>query len=152
MELNSIKNIIEESLKEIGYELYDISFKKEMGDLVLEVVVDKDDPIDMNMIVEVSEFISNKLDEIDPIEDEYVLNVSSLGAEKPLSVEKLPKYVGNFIHLHLKNPVDGENIYEGILENVSDDKLVLSYKIKTRTKKIEVELTNIYKVRLAIKF
>lgn len=152
MELNSIKNIIEESLKEIGYELYDISFKKEMGDLVLEVVVDKDDPIDMNMIVEVSEFISNKLDEIDPIEDGYVLNVSSLGAEKPLSVEKLPKYVGNFIHLHLKNPVDGENIYEGILENVSDDKLILSYKIKTRTKKIEVELTNIYKVRLAIKF
>ena len=152
MELSSIKNVLEEFLKEHGYELYDISFKKEMGDLVLEVIVDKDAPIDMDMIVDISEKISLKLDEVDPIEDEYVLNVSSLGAEKPLSVEKLPKYVNSYIHLHLKNPVDGENIYEGILEEVNENKLILSYKIKTRTKKIEVELDNIYKVRLAIKF
>ena len=152
MELNSIKNVLEEFLKEHGYQLYDISFKKEMGDLVLEVIVDKDAPIDMDMIVDISEKISLKLDEVDPIEDEYVLNVSSLGAEKPLNLEKLPKYVNSYIHLHLKNPVDGENIYEGILEEVNENKLILSYKIKTRTKKIEVELDNIYKVRLAIKF
>lgn len=152
MELNSIKQLLEDFLEEIGYELYDISFKKEMGDLVLEVIVDKDSPIDMDMICDVSEKISSKLDEINPIEEGYILNVSSLGAEKPLTVEKLPKYINSFIHLHLKHPVDGENIYEGILEDVKDNKLILSYKIKTRTKKIEVELDNIYKVRLAIKF
>lgn len=152
MDLNTIKLHIEKLLSTLGYELYDISFKKEMGDLVLDIVVDKDEPIDMDMITSVSEAISLKLDEIDPIEDEYVLNVSSLGAEKPLTIEKLPKYVNNFIHLHLKNPIDGENIYEGILEYADESKLILSYKIKTRTKKIEVELTNIYKVRLAIKF
>lgn len=152
MDLNTIKLHIEKLLSTLGYELYDISFKKEMGDLVLDIVVDKDEPIDMDMITSVSEAISLKLDEIDPIGDEYVLNVSSLGAEKPLTIEKLPKYVNNFIHLHLKNPIDGENIYEGILEYADESKLILSYKIKTRTKKIEVELTNIYKVRLAIKF
>lgn len=152
MDLSIIKKHICELLSTLGYELHEISFKKEMGDLVLDIVVDKDEPIDMDMITSVSEAISSKLDEIDPIEEEYVLNVSSLGAEKPLTVEKLPKYVNNFIHLHLNHPIDGENIYEGILEYADDKKLVLAYKIKTRTKKIEVELTNIYKVRLAIKF
>lgn len=152
MELTSLKAFIEEVLEQEGYELYSLSFKKEMSDLVLEVIVDKDELIDLNMISELSEKISLKLDEVDLIEHEYVLNVCSLGVEKPLKVEKLDKYVGAFINLHLTNPINGENIYEGEIISVNDNKLVLAYRVKTRTKQIEVDLTNIYKVRLAIKF
>lgn len=152
MDISKVEQIIKTVLDDNGYELYSLSFKKEMSDFVLEVIVDKDELIDMNMICEISEKISLKLDETDPIEQEYVLNVCSLGCEKPLKINKLDKYIGSYIHLHLHHPINGENIYEGELISVNDEKLVLAYKIKTRTKQIEVDFTNIYKVRLAIKF
>lgn len=152
MDLDAIKNVLSSLVNEDGYELYSLSFKKEKSDFVLEVIVDKDEPIDMNMICELSEKISLKLDEVDLIEQEYLLNVSSLGVEKPLKIEKLVKYVGSYVHLHLNHPINGENIYEGIIEKVEGETLTLSYRIKTRTKYIEVDFTNIYSVRLAINF
>lgn len=152
MDLSKVQDFIQLALDEEGYELYSLSFKKEKSDYILEVIVDKDEPIDMNMIVSLSEKISLKLDEVDFIEQEYLLNVMSLGAEKPIRLEKISKYVGSFIHLHLIHPINGENIYEGFIEKVENNVLTLSYKIKTRTKYIEVEFTNIYSVRLAINF
>jgi ribosome maturation factor RimP len=152
VDLSKVQDFIQLVLDEEGYELYSLSFKKEKSDYILEVIVDKDEPIDMNMIVSLSEKISLKLDEVDLIEQEYLLNVMSLGAEKPIRLEKISKYVGSFIHLHLIHPINGENIYEGEIISVNDNKLVLAYRVKTRTKQIEVDFTNIYKVRLAIKF
>ena len=152
MDLSQIENLIEKVLNEDGYELYSLRFRKEKSDLILEVIVDNDEPIDMDMITAVSERISLKLDEVDFLDTEYFLDVSSLGAEKPLTIEKLPKYVNSYVHIHLIYPINGENIYEGLIEKVEDGKITLSYKVKTRTKVIEVEFTNIYKVRLAIKF
>ena len=54
--------------------------------------------------VAVSELISVKLDEVDPIKEEYILEVSSPGIEKPLKtfeqVEKLQ--LGNMFMQNLK--------------------------------------------------
>ena len=152
MDLNYLKPLLEKKVAELGYDLVELSSRKEKGDLILTVVVDRPLPVDMNEIVRVSEALSKYLDEIDQSEEKYTLDVSSLGAEKPLTVEKLPLYVGQYIHVHLVNPIEGENIYEGDLESISDDSFVLSYRVKTRVKKIVILFNNIYKIRLAIKF
>ena len=152
MDLNKVKSIIEPVITSLGYELYSINVKNELGDLILDIVVDRVKPIDMDAIVEVTNKINEVLDETDPIEEEYMLSISSLGAEKPLKIECLKDYVGEYINLHLINPINGENIYEGTIESVNDNVLTLTYRIKTRTKSIDVNFSNIYKVRLAIKF
>lgn len=152
MDIELIKDLINNKLIELGYELYSLKTRKERNDLVLEIVVDRVKPIDMNDIVNLTNEINTLLDKEDPIKEPYLLDISSLGAEKPLSVEKLPLYVKEYIHLHLTNPVNGINIYEGTLEEIDGNTLTLSYKDKTRTKTIRTELSNIYKVRLAIKF
>ena len=54
--------------------------------------------------------------------------------------------------MHVTNAVEGENIFEGTLEEVNQDSIVLSYRIKTRVKKVVILQSNIYKIRLAIKF
>ena len=148
--------LIESKLKEVlpswGYELCSLSYKKEMGRFVLGVVVDRVEPIDMNAICEVSEKISSYLDEIDDSEDIYTLDVSSLGAEKPLKIEQLDKYVSRYVNVHLINPIDGENIYEGDIKEVKEDRFVLTIKIKTRVKDIDILFNNIYNIRLAVKF
>jgi ribosome maturation factor RimP len=152
MDLNLIKNILEPVINDHGYELYSLTTRKEGKDLILDVVVDRVKEIDMDAIVEITNVINEVLDEKDPIQEEYMLSVSSLGAEKPLKIEDLHLYVNSYINIHLKNPINGENIYEGTITKIENDVLTLSYRVKTRTKEIEVSFENIYKVRLAIKF
>lgn len=152
MELEIVKSKIEETLKELGYDLYSLKRRKEGKNLILEVIIDRVSPINMEDIVNVSNILNSLLDELDPFEEAYVLDVSSLGAEKPLKVEKLKDYINQYVHLHMINPVDGINIIEGIIEEVTDDSLTLSYKVKTRNKTITTPLKNIYQIRLAIKF
>lgn len=152
MDLNYLKPLLEKKVNELGYSLVSLTSKKEMGSLVMSIVVDKVEPIDMNMISEVSNALSSYLDEIDNSEESYLLDVSSLGAEKPLKVEGLSSYVCRYVNVHLINPIDGENIYEGTIKEVNDDSFVLSVRIKTRVKDIVILFNNIYKIRLAIKF
>ncbi|MBE6135737.1 MAG: ribosome maturation factor RimP [Erysipelotrichaceae bacterium] len=152
MDINLIQNKLNEKLPSWGYELCSLTYKKEMGKFVLAVVVDRVEPIDMNAIVDISEKISAYLDEIDNSDDVYTLDVSSLGAEKPLKVEQLHLYVGRYVNVHLINPIDGENIYEGEIKSVNDNGLVLTIRIKTRVKDIDILFNNIYNIRLAVKF
>ena len=152
MDLIKVKNILEPRLNELGYDLYSLKSRREGKTIVLEVIIDRVAPINMDDIVEVTDEINQILDKEDPIEEAYVLDVSSLGAEKPLKVEKLQDYIGSYINLHMINPIDGYNIIEGTIDEVKDDNLSISYKIKTRTKKLTCPLSNIYQIRLAIKF
>ena len=152
MDLELVKSIIEPKLQELGYELYSLKTRKEGKDLILEIVIDRKEPIGMNDIVEVSNALNALLDEKDPIPEAYFLDVSSLGAEKPLKVERLKEYIGSYVHLHLTNPVDGINIIEGFIKDVTDEELILTYKVKTREKSLKTPLSNIYQIRLAIKF
>ena len=148
MDLVTLKTLIEKKLNELGYDLYSLSFSKE----TLSIIVDKEVEIDMNMIVEVTNELNAYLDELNPFEKAYTLDISSLGAEKPLKVEKLDAYVGKYVHVHLINPIKGENIYEGDLVNVNQETISITYKNKNRSIKLEIAKGNISKIRLAIKF
>ena len=152
MDLNNLKPQLEKRINELGYDLVSLSSKKEKGDLVVSIVVDKVDPIDMNEIVSLSEKLSTYMDEIDNSETPYLLDISSLGAEKPLKVENLKDYVGRYVNVHVNNAINGENIFEGDMVEVTEDSITIEYRIKTRVKKVVILQSNIYKIRLAIKF
>ncbi|MCF0108043.1 MAG: ribosome maturation factor RimP [Bacilli bacterium] len=152
MEFKTLENSISSKTKELGYELISLAHKVVKGENVLEIIVDRIQPIDMNDIVELSHSLNEFLDELDPFSHPYTLDISSLGAEKPLKVESLNDYVGSYVNVHIVNPIEGINIFEGSLDAVEEDKIKLSYKIKTRTKTVDITKSNISKIRLAIKF
>lgn len=147
-----LKEKIFNKLNEIGYELDSLNIVHHDGQKVLEIVVDRVKSIDMNDIVEVTNYISNYLDELHPFDDPYTLDISSLGAEKPLKIERLNEYINQYVHVHLINPIKGENIYDGTLESLNDETISLSYRIKTRINHVDIQKSNISKIRLAIKF
>ena len=152
MDIKSLESKLKEKINLLGYDFVSLSSKKDKGDLILSIVVDKVEPIDMNMIVSLSEELSKYLDEIDNSSEPYILDISSLGAEKPLKIESLKDYVGRYIHVHVTNPIKGENIFEGDLVEVKDDEITVAIRNKTRVNNIVILLSNIYKIRLAIKF
>ena len=84
MVLSELKKLIETKLNTLGYDLVEFNF----GNDTLSVVVDKESEIDMNMIVDVTNELNAYLDELNPFEKPYTLDLSSLGAEKPLKVER----------------------------------------------------------------
>ena len=150
---STVKKLIEEPVKALGYTEVDVKFVREFGTNYLRVMVDKDDEaIDLDQIVKVNDIVSPILDEADLIKTNYVLDVTTFGAEKPIDVAKLEKYVGKYINIHLSHPYKGLNIIEVTLESVDNDIIVISYKEKTRVIKCEIVRNTIDKARLAIKF
>ncbi|MDY6429721.1 MAG: ribosome maturation factor RimP [Bacilli bacterium] len=151
-ELDKVKEILSKLVCEKGFELVEIKFSSSKKENILSIVVDRVEPISLEDIITLSEFISAELDKEDPFDVPYTLDISSLGAEKPIKIEKLADYVGNYVNLHLVSPAKGLNIVEGDLESITDGIVKLSYKEKTKKVTLEFPLSNVDKARLAIKF
>lgn len=143
MELALLKTKIAEKLAESGYGLYDIEYVKEHRTNVLRVMIDKTSGIDIDDCIAASNVLNPLLDQLDPIADEYSLEVSSPGAERKLrNSEEINQSVGKFIHVETY-----EQKLEGELMGFKND--VISLKI--RNKIIEIAYLDINLIRLAIK-
>ncbi len=138
-------------VKEAGYDIVSLSFNGGR-EKTLAIVLDRVAPISMEDIVAASNLISDLLDEEDPIDSAYTLDVSSLGAEKPIALDKLPLYVGKYVNLHLSHPYKGENILEGTLLSLEEGTLRLEYRAKTKKLVAEFPASDVDKARLAIEF
>ncbi len=151
--LEKIKREIEPLIEQENLKLDYLNYVKRGKDFYLEVYVESDDrTVDFDEIVKISGIISSKLDEIDLIKDSYYLDVSTSGAEKEIKdLSKLPQYLNRYMRFKLQNPVAGQNLLEGVLVAIDDERLTIEYKVKARTKKAVIELKNILKANLAVK-
>lgn len=148
-----IKSIVEDMLKgfleEHGFELIDIEYVKEGSNWFLRVYVDKEGGIDIDDCGRISEFLSARLDEKDPISEAYFLEVSSPGAERPL--KKLQDYynaVDRHVFVTTYEPLDGSKEFEGLLISFDEENLV----IQTGKKTSAIPYAKVASARLAIVF
>ena len=89
--IETVSQIVTPILEDMGLELVDMEYVKEGRDWFLRVYIDKEAGIDIEECGIVSERLSEKLDEVDPILHNYFLEVSSPGAERPLKKEQILK-------------------------------------------------------------
>lgn len=151
--IETIEELVQPILAENKLDLVDVEYVKEGKNWFLRVYIDKDGGIDITECGIVSEQLSEKLDDLDPIKDPYFLEVSSPGAERPLKTkEDIEENVGKNVFLTLYAPIDGEKSYEGVLQSFEEDLLTIEYKVKTRKKTIEIPHDKIAKIRLAVVF
>ncbi|MDQ0156776.1 ribosome maturation factor RimP [Robertmurraya andreesenii] len=155
--MSKVVDVVEELVKpivdELQLELVDIEYVKEGKNWFLRVFIDKENGVDIEECGIVSERLSEKLDEIDPIPYNYFLEVSSPGAERPLKKEKdFEKAVGKHIFVKTYEPIDGEKTFEGKLLNFSDRQLTVEIMVKTRKKTVTIPLEKIAAARLAVTF
>ena len=127
--LESIKEMVLPLIEQNDCYLDDIEYVKDNNEMYLRIYIEKNEGyLDMDTCVAVSELISDKLDETDPIKDEYILEVSSPGIEKPLKT------------------------FEQVQKSVDNQELEFEYLVKNIKKKIVVNYDNIQFIRLAVKF
>src|SRR6059058_3774475 len=138
---------------ELGLELVEVEYVKEGKNWFLRVYIDKDMGVDIEECGLVSEKLSEKLDEIDPIPHNYFLEVSSPGAERPLKKEKdFEKAIGKNVFVKTYEPIDGEKTFEGILTRFDGNMVSIEAKIKTRKKMVEIPYEKVASARLAVSF
>lgn len=132
-------------LEKMGLELVDIEYVQEGKNRFLRLAIDKEGGVDIEECGKVSEALSKKLDEVDPIPDAYFLEVSSPGAERPLKTPRdYERAVGKGVHIETKEPVEGKNVWEGILLTLQP------LTIEAEGKEIVISPENISFARLAI--
>ena len=138
---------------ELTLELVDIEYVKEGRDWFLRVFIDKETGVDIEECGLVSEQLSVKLDEVDPIPYNYFLEVSSPGAERPLKNEKdFNKAIGKNVFIKTYEPIDGEKTFEGMLTQFDGETVSIEIKIKTRKKTVEIPYEKVANARLAVVF
>ena len=153
--IKTVRPFIEEIVKANNLNLFELEFVKEDGMWFLRVSIEKDDgTMDFETAEVISNLVSSKLDELDPIEHEYVLDVCSPGAERPIrNKEEFQANLNEYITVYLENEDENKkDMYTGDLLEVNEDDIVISYKDKTRVKKVRVDFKNIIKAHIAIRF
>lgn len=155
--MSKVIEIVEELaapiVAELGLELVEVEYVKEGKNWFLRVYLDKDTGVDIEECGTVSEKLSEKLDELDPITHNYFLEVSSPGAERPLKKAKdFEKAIGKNVHVKTYEPIDGEKAFEGQLLAFDGNIVTIEVKIKTRRKTVEIPYEKVASARLAISF
>lgn len=153
--IKKVKPSIEKIVTDNDLNLYDIEYVKENGMWFLRVSIERHDgTMDFETAEVISNLISAKLDELDPIDHQYILDVCSPGVERPIrNIDEFKKNINNYIKVYLKEKDEnGLDNYTGDLLEVNDNELVMSYKVKTRTKQVTIKLDNVEKAHIAIKF
>jgi len=149
--IEQVKQLIEPILTERSLTLFDLEFVREGKENFLRVYIDKEGGVDLTECSIVSEKLSEKLDENDPIEGTYFLEVSSPGAERPLKTEQdFQDHIDRNIYVSLYVHIDGEKEYEGILTDFSEGFATIEYKFKHTKKEVQIPFDKIAKARLAV--
>ncbi|MED0674574.1 MULTISPECIES: ribosome maturation factor RimP [Aneurinibacillus] len=136
-------------LEEENLELVEIEYTKEGANWFLRVYIDKEGGVDIEDCGRVSEKLSKKLDEADPIPGAYFLEVSSPGAERPLKKEKdFERAVGRHVHVTTYEPINGAKVFEGELISYDGKQL----EIKEGKTSVVIPREKVASARLAIVF
>jgi ribosome maturation factor RimP len=136
------------------FELVDVEYEKMGSDFILSILVDKPEGITVEDTAELTDIISPLLDTIkpDPFPDQYMLEVSSPGLERPLKTkEALENAVGSYINVSLYKAIDKVKIFEGDLVSFDGENLVIDFMDKTRHKQVEIPYEIVSKARMAVK-
>ncbi|HLR10707.1 MAG TPA: ribosome maturation factor RimP [Sporosarcina sp.] len=149
-----VEGLVQPILDDLTLELVDIEFVKEGSDWFLRVYIDTPEGnIDIDQCALVSERLSEELDRVDPIPQNYFLEVSSPGAERPLKKERdFENAVGQYVYIKTYAPIDGMKEFEGYLLSYGPEGAEVEVRIKTRTKTVVIEREKMAIARLAIDF
>lgn len=125
-----VRELAQPMCDELGLFLWDVRFEKEGATWYLKVFIDKDGGVDMDDCEALSRPLSTALDEVDPIEQSYVLEVGSPGLGRELRrPEHFECCIGDEIRVCFIRPRDGEKELIGTLCGYGEnEKNVISLK------------------------
>lgn len=120
--VSKVRQLCEPIINELGLSLWDVRYVKEGAGWFLRIYIDKDGGVDINDCEAVSRAVNEPLDELDPIENAYCLEVCSPGIERELiRDEHFEQFIGADIMIKMRVPIDGiGKEFKGVLKSYDD--------------------------------
>lgn len=132
-----------------GVEVYDVEYVKEGADWYLRVYIDKPEGVNINDCEVVNRALSAKMDELDFIDDAYILEVSSPGLGRTLKKERhFVKSMGQEVEVKTYKAINKEKQFIGILKAYEDGAVT----IDSGKEDMRFEKADIASVRLTFDF
>ena len=124
---DTVREAVEPTVTELGYRIWDVTYSKIGADYHLEITIDSDAGIFIDDCEKVHRAIDPILDECDPIEGFYYLEVSSPGIERELRTdEHINACIGERVLAKLYTAKDGTKSLEGVLSSYADGVVTLT--------------------------
>ena len=120
--VKAVRAIAEPLAEEPGYFLWDVEYVKEGADMYLRITIDSEEGIQIEDCEKMHRAIDPLLDEADPIEDAYHLEISSPGIERELKNDmQINACEGWDVEVRLYAPMNGAKSYLGELQGLDED-------------------------------
>ena len=124
--LEQLQAIVAPVIEALGYQCWGVEFLSQGKHSLLRIYIDHADGILVDDCEKVSRQISGVLDVEDPISNEYTLEVSSPGMDRPLfTLEQLAAHAGEQVKIKLRTPFDGRRNFQGVLRGVEEQDVVV---------------------------
>lgn len=135
-----VSDVLSDFLDENGLELYHTDFRKEGKDWYLNVYIDIAEAVrnenEKNGVVRyvstddcelVSGYLSDRFDDLDPIEQNYMLQVSSPGMDRELYEQKdFDRFAGELVDVKLYRASNGKKEIQGTLKGLVDGNIIIT--------------------------
>ena len=114
--------------EKLGLKIWDVRYLKEGSGWFLRIFIDKDGGVDINDCEAMSRAIDQPLDELDPIDGEYILEVSSPGIERELIKDQhFEAFIGADIMVRMIRPIDGiGKEFKGVLTSYDNGEVTVT--------------------------
>ncbi len=124
----ALTRLIEPEAKALGFELVRVRLFGKGDERTLQVMAERPDTRQLTIddCAELSRRLSDMLDETDPIEEAYRLEVSSPGIDRPLTrLRDFADWAGHEARIVLDAPIDGQKQFKGELSGIEGETIVI---------------------------
>lgn len=122
----TVRTLLQPVADELGYFLWDVEYVKEGADWYLRATIDTENGVTIDDCERFHRAIDPILDEADPIENAYTLEVSSPGIERELKTEEhIDACTGWDVEIRLFAPIEGVKVFRGVLAGLDAEGHVL---------------------------
>lgn len=112
----TVRILAEPVAESLGCWLWDVEYVKEGARKILRITIDSEEGVDINRCEQMHRAIDPILDEEDPIDEAYYLEVSSPGIERELKTEEhIMACEGWDVEVRLYAPLNGAKLFRGVL-------------------------------------
>lgn len=127
-------------------EIVDIEYVKENGQNILRIYIDSSEGINLDLCTKMSHLFGDEIDKKDPINEHYVLEISSPGIDRILKKEKdFLRFKDFCIKVTTTVAINGQKHFKGVLVAVENNKIVVD---DVTNGIVEIEIINITKAKV----
>lgn len=130
--VTAVWELAEPLAEELGLILWDVKFQKEGTNWYLRIFIDKEGGVGIDDCVAMNDALDAPLDEADPIEQSYNLQISSAGIERELVRDfHFEMFMDSKVIVKFRTAVDGVKVHKCILKGYEDGKVTLGFADET---------------------